>query len=364
MWCGDYSLKNSYDRRIRRNYDIIDSLLYGEGCPMPSSFESPFLIRRMFYGCFVQERTPALSGAGSITSLSENIRYFLLKDSYLNIELINSHVAILYDFGKKRKLNLSNLFLFVENSEEVFKRTFVEKPNLKIEQINRDILRTFEESNEDVKDFPEFFSNSFQRELFGEIQMIRDVLYKDYLSEGRISSIESPTEHFYSLDSELFDAQVLYCQTKEAELLLELKNAFVSKVDKKAELPFIPFKSRAYVSYNKRKDLSLIIDTLADLNEHIAPSKFALKDLELSKYSSLTDEEFGKYRNIHKFLDTMNNPESFNKLLEAIEIEPYNFNEKLMDWEEAVPNSKKLKGSDAPARFSSTQVPRLLSPIT
>jgi len=55
-----------------------------------------------------------------MTLLTRQIRYYLFKDFYTDVDLVNAHLTILLDFAMYNNIDCPSLFLLVNNRNDIF----------------------------------------------------------------------------------------------------------------------------------------------------------------------------------------------------------------------------------------------------
>jgi len=301
---SDFSLKYFENKTISRDYEIIKKIVNFDRSSLFKIEEDYIKILRHYKYPSNNEISriyPVCSyNDSSIVYLSRQIRYCLFKDFYIDIDLVNAHPTILYNFASENNIICPNLSLLVHNREEVFSnimktenkdKSSIKKKLLVI--LNLELLK-----NE---------KNSFYRELSNEIIEIRETIWKKYVLQ------ETPMKDYLfnklqfknkSLNDQKKSAQTIYCFTKESELINILYNVLINYSKKfNTELSFIPFFDGAYARYKNKTAHSNINEYIDEVNKLIIPFKFVSKPIE-PNWSYLNENILNNYKNIMQLSST------------------------------------------------------------
>jgi hypothetical protein len=77
--------------------------------------------RDMLYGYPSNEQISRIYPEfSSMTLLTRQIRYYLFKYFYTDVDLVNAHLTILLDFAMYNNIDCPSLFLLVNNRNDIF----------------------------------------------------------------------------------------------------------------------------------------------------------------------------------------------------------------------------------------------------
>lgn len=266
----------------------------------------------------------------TMTRMSRQCRYYLFKDSYFDIDLVNAHPTMLLDYAKSNNIETKTLNFYVFNREEFLEKIVVTDKVTRSEAKTA-VLRCLNL----VSDMS--LSNTLKA-LHKEIVLIRNHLYKTNIEEnltdlGRYTmSRDSFKEK--TLEKQKISLQSQYCASEESwcvEILFEVclhkgnltREVTLNKASR--NISFIPFFDGAYIHFEGLKHKSEVSQILIDTNEFIYPNKFVLKEFE-PEWGYIVEEDLLFYEEITTFLNSLSD-NGMSKLLEYIGVQPFSLDE-------------------------------------
>jgi hypothetical protein len=267
----------------------------------------------------------------SLPSFPREIRSLLFQDYYINVDLVNAHFSILHNFAEKNFLSSDTLKQYLTDRQKILEYLCME---LKLKDIGNAKKQITQLIN--LKNYKG--SNVFLKKLFEEISLIREKIYESFF-------LERPDFGLECLNSEKFQAktleekkvtlQVIYCQTRESEILLELRDFLVEKikrkeqswledtdmVEKKNGLECIPFNGGAYIKFEDNKIQESIPSLISEFNDKLPLYiNFMIKEIKFDSVR-LDERIFKRYVNICEFLAGIEQG-VYNTLIKKLEVPP------------------------------------------
>jgi hypothetical protein len=130
--------------------------------------------RIMSYGFLYPNNVGRLyTPIASLASLPKEIRSLLFKDYYINVDLVNSHVSILYHFAESNSLNNESLKKFLINHQELMEHLYAQLKLKNLAEAKKMVLQ--------VVNFKHYSGKSpFLKEFFEDILIIREKIYDSF----------------------------------------------------------------------------------------------------------------------------------------------------------------------------------------
>lgn len=310
LWAFDHKLPESAKIKGRKNSKTLKLLLSGihEG-----SYKIEFINQKMYlksnssYGYTKKYSYGRLYPIKlSISHISREFRYYLFKNLYNDVDIINAHPTILYDYATTRNIALNSLGELVNNREIFYEKVLQEYSDYKVTPKKLALIAlNMNKTN---------FRSNLLNDLTRDLNHIRDQLYEEfYLNDSKFrSAIDIRCEENPSEQDIRMKTQSLFCFNKETECLLSFKSFYLENID--AELrdnsSFIPFFDGMYI----------YTDTITSLDVYNMQSTHIQADLEkiISMYNSTNTIQF-KSKPI-EMEDTLISRDIFNKIQHSIDL--------------------------------------------
>lgn len=177
----------------------------------------------------------------SINTLPRELRYFLFKDIYIDIDIANAHPSILYEYSIENKLSLNgSLYDYIYNREAVVDKIGQElgvEENERTKTVKRYVLMYLNKTWDNYYQTP----SKTLLNLNEDFEAARNHIWSSY-KNGNLSNFEAPLnmsledkKDKYTLKDGTVDEQKLlnlskivlqcfYCQTQESVHLIRLVN--------------------------------------------------------------------------------------------------------------------------------------------
>jgi len=326
---SDINLKYPEDKKIKRDYEIVKKIVNFKKYT-PFQIEEDYFKVLKYYGYPLNYNVSRIypvsyCNDSSIVFLFRQIKYYLFKDIYKDIDLVNAHSTILYNFATENNINCLRLSLLVHNRDEVFS-DIMKSENKDKNTVKRKLLVILNLYLLDKE------KNTFYREFSHEILNIRETIWNTYvLQDTQIKDYLYHNLEFKSkpLNKQKKSAQTVYCFTKESELVMCLYNT-LHKHSKEfnTELSFVPFFDGAYARYKDPVAHSKIIEYIDEVNKLIIPFKFVSKPIE-PNWSYLNESILNNYKHIITlFSSDLVTQKQLEKLIDHFQIPDVNLCEK------------------------------------
>ena len=264
-----------------------------------------FLVKKVNYGFKKQSKIGRLySNELSALYLSRQLRYFLFKDFYFDVDIINAHPSILLYYLKKHKLEkkFKTIVYYAVYRDKIFDNfKFLEKKYIKglfIRHLN------LEKPYENYYNLPIELINMLKT-LVSELNILRNILYndkdlkfiRDILEENKIiPKTKVTTKHKITFQS-------LFVQSIESDILTDFFD-FCKKQN--IEQP-IPFFDGCYIRKTclSKEDRENVINSYVNnsLNKKYSTIKFKISEIPPEDVPVLIQGLFNRYFNSCK-LDT------------------------------------------------------------
>jgi hypothetical protein len=255
------------------------------------------------------------SGDGSIPYFPKDMRYLLLKDLYVDFDLVNCHPTILYEFAVSRtSLETPYLKALVVGRDKFQQDVAAELGSGKNVKVS--ILVSFYAAEKN------FGSKSRMLiSLHEEIVKLRVFIKEDFTKRHPDFSTEGMS---------LGTIQSHFCCSRESELVLALRDFLHLNIESIPEqLHFIPLYDGAYLRHEDSSVHHELEKYVLKFNETQTYLKFEKKEIKGNEDDVLLEHDLKKYLIIQKFLQFMD-LHKFNLLLEALGILPFKIPEELL----------------------------------
>lgn len=325
---SDLNLENPQNPRVQKGYSTLEDFVENRVESVAFRLEDNYYLRDTSYGFTNSQKIGRMySELPTAQSFQREIRFFLFKSEYVDVDLVNSHASILYDFAQKAGIQTIALEKLVQNRTEFFDQMLSEKDRLIIESPKKTAIITFNlidttEHKEILRRLP---TNCVM--LYSEVELLRRELFDrvTYNSDKTYNSLKGFLKAKYkTLDDSAETrraAQIYYCFTQESRALLLLKEN-LSEFANLQGFSFLPIFDGALVRVTDsitREDLAQV---LISTNQEIFPLSFKESPLKLE--SDLLDEDtFKRYLNINQFLGQLESSSKVEKLVKYLNIKPF-----------------------------------------
>jgi hypothetical protein len=308
--------KSSCKSRVKKRLNFVNGLIAVNKLETIELASDKFT-RETSYGYLKPYKIGRVhSGDASVPYFPKDMRYLLLKDLYVDFDLVNCHPTILYEFSVNHTdLETPNLESLVVDRDK-FKQDVLSElgpvRNLKVA-----ILVSINFSKEG------FTSKSHTlMALHEEIKALR-VFIKEYFAKRYPDfSIEGMP---------LSTVQSHFCCSRESELVLALRDYLHLSINSIPEqLHFIPLYDGAYLHHEDYTVHYELGKYVSKFNKTQAYLKFEQKEIEANEDDVLLEHDLEKYLTIQKFLQFMD-LRRFNSLLEVLDIPPFKIPEELLE---------------------------------
>jgi len=325
---SDLNIENPENPVIKKSFKTVDTVVNSGVENIQHKIEDTFFIRKMEYGFRNNQKVGRIQPVQtSVPYFSKQIRNYLFGKTYLDVDLINSHPTILYDYAIKNGIPVNFLKSLVKERDAVFKQ-ICNSSNLNLDQVKQSFLILINLTDSTKNKGYNF--TEFHLGLYEEIVKIREHMFHNF-ENSQYHNIFDYCNKLgkSSLEQIKLSYQTFYCFTKESELLLSLKSFFEnSKQNNYDFLSFIPFFDGAYINYfpwpaNKNKDF--LARLLNEFNLKNSPFRFIIKDIPDKSF--LKDKDLMDYTNIYLFLKQLDNLQQVDLILKKIGIEEFRLTE-------------------------------------
>lgn len=309
--------------RLNRNLTVLNFILNStkeRGYAFPD--KDPLCIKKSsVYGYtkgFEHGRLYSLSV--SITQLSREFRFLIFEGLYHDIDIVNAHPSILYNYSKEKRLKCEALIKLVQNRTEfyadvkseykmVIGEEFTKKLNVK--KLTLAVLNSHKTN----------YKSKTLANLARDMLSIRQHLKNDFYVEN--SSFKSAIDVRMSETTELYKEnllskiQSLYCFDKETETILAFKDHYEKKVGFSDSI--VPFFDGLFIlkdefqfdhntfqlrpknylpkvieSFNKNSKLKLIEKTIESDYNLLTSSSLSRFELLIEKLKNLSRSDMQK----------------------------------------------------------------------
>jgi hypothetical protein len=230
----------------------------------------------------------------SVLFLTRQIRYYLFKDIYTDVDLVNSHPSILLAFAKKHNINCECLEKYVTNRDEVMTELKLKSNNLETNDSIKKKILVFLNSPTTPKTRVSFYMS-----LHSEILKIRDKIWRIFMSNETPMKEYLKTSKYFeekTIEQQKVSAQSIYCFTEESFLLMSLYVFLKKKADiNSTELSFVPIFDGALIRFVNRSVDNELKDFVNQFNSTIYPFTFKIKDFEPDWDIDLNEDIIKKY---------------------------------------------------------------------
>lgn len=238
----------------------------------------------------------------SINQLSREFRYYLFGNIYNDIDIVNAHPTILYNFAQEQNLHTPTLQLLVEDRDYFYEQIIkdysydIDPKKLVLISINMNKVN---------------FTSLKLNSLVYDLRKIRESLYNLYENdENYRSAIDFRCDNNTTTDMKISKIQSLFCFNKETEHIMSFINFYKNKIpfELKEVNSFVPFFDGLYIFSN-----SLV--RLNTSNMHIEKIKVDLDNI-MKEYNETNKIKFVKknIQPIYKLISL----EDFNRIESAI----------------------------------------------
>jgi galactitol-specific phosphotransferase system IIB component len=308
LWAYDKTLTEDQKLKGMRNYKTLLLLLSGitEG-----TYKIDFINENMYLksdSCYGYTKKYSYGRLypvkASISQISREFRYYLFDGLYNDVDIINYHPAILYEYANKHQISTTSLGELVNHRELFYSKIENDYSFGKIDT-KKIVLIAF---NTNKNDFKSNLLNNLTRDL----NLIRNKLYEEfYLNNSTFrSAIDFRCEN-NNIENDLkMKTQSLFCFNRETECIMSFKDFYISNIPSELHerSSFIPFFNSLYIH----------TDPISYLNVSNMTSTVVKVDLEdiIAKYNTNNNIKF-KHKSI-VLEDTLIPRDIFNDIIFAI----------------------------------------------
>lgn len=276
----------------------------------------------------------------SINTLPREIRYYLFKDTYIDIDIANAHPSLLYLYSKEHHISLNgSLKSYIENRHSVM-LDIQQESGMDLALVKRNVLKLLNKTweNEPLK------PSKTLTGLDNDFQTVRGHLWNSYC-KGELDNYKSPIHKsvekkrkVYTQDDGRINEQKLlnlkkvslqsfYCQTQESVHLIKLvdflKHKYTFYLKKESKLKFtdyypytnkkvelgaehtlfvIPFFNGLYLSSPCKEFMRELSSLIDEYNKQGSGVVFVQKDIEERKVYIPNTDELRKFTIIYTWL--------------------------------------------------------------
>ena len=232
----------------------------------------------------------------SINTLPREIRYYLFKDIYIDIDIANAHPSLLYLYSKEKSIQLNgSLKGYIEDRHSVV-QNIQQELSMDLALVKSNVLKLLNKT----WDNKPFNPSKTLKGLDEDFQTIRDHLWSSYC-KGELDNYKSPIhssvekkKKVYTLEDgkinehkllnlKKVSLQSFYCQTQESVHLIALvdflRHKYKEYLKKESKLKFTDY----YPYTNKRVELgaehTLFVIPFFDGLYLSSPCKSFMRDL-------------------------------------------------------------------------------------
>ena len=242
LYSKKITLNDTQLDRANRNYRTISAVLNGieqGSCKFVDYNNKLYLKYNSVYGHTKKYSLGRLySKKASINQLSKEFRYFLFKEIYQDIYIINAHPTILYIYSKKNGFNFPLLEQLVYDRDMFYQRVYHEYnksiPKESLKKLTLVCLNMYKQ----------IFKSDSLNMLNAEIVQIKKSLYEEFYSNN--SSFKAAIdfrmemERTHDIYIKMQKVQSLYCYNIETENIIKFKE-FLSEKWFNTEISIVPF---------------------------------------------------------------------------------------------------------------------------
>ena len=319
-------LKPEFKERLRRNLKVLDHVLNSTR-ERGYSFtdEKPLCVKKFCtYGYTKNSSHGRLySDSVSITQLSREFRYLLFEKLYHDIDIVNAHPSILFNYGMENNISCVTLSGLVKDRSKFYETVELEyKDSIGVEftkklNIKRLCLAV-------INSHKTKYKSSTLTNLSMEMLAIREHLRNNvYLgSQTFKSAIDFRMTQTSRKDEKVMlnKIQSLYCFDKETETILAFKAHFERIVGVSDSI--VPFFDGLFILKNEHRfnPDTFVLEKNYNLEEIIESFNTTSK-LKLSEKEIVADYKLLKKSSLNDFEDLMINIDTMNRsdLASAIE---------------------------------------------
>lgn len=329
---SDLNILEPENARIRKGYLLLKTLVEENTEAVPFRLKDNYYVREVDYGFNNPYEIGRIYNTQLITaqSLQREMRFFLFKNEYTDVDLVNSHPSILYRFAQQNNVQTPALKRLVENRtmfyQEMSESRLIEGSSKKCTLITLNLIDS-DKHKEILKNLPENCQS-----LYSDIELVREKLFEK-LFESDEKVFTSLKGFLMNKHSNINDSmemrrsvQIYYCFTQESLSLTLLRRRIMDRVPDLSTISFLPIFDGALIRTGDSFYQSDLTETLVSVNEEIYPLTFKESPLTLEQ-GLLTEETFKCYLNINHFLGQSHTISNFETLLTRLEMEPFELSE-------------------------------------
>jgi HEPN domain-containing protein len=349
-YLSDLELDNPGDEKINKLYRSIDRIVNFPKKNISYKLDETYFMFLMKYQYTseypVGRIYPKISS--SMVYVPKEIRGYLCKGTYIDVDLVNAHPTILYEYSKSKGLNCQHLRKLVEERENVYKHVSEETgiTETDAKRVTLIVLNIWDMSV--IQGNP----SEYLRALFNDILTIREYIWEDYMKEGSdFSNYFSSHKGFKgkTIERQKITCQSYYCGTKETELVVKFKEFIDERLNLKInsdDYSFIPFFDGALIRTKEiGRTMKLDEGLLEGFNKSISPFKFAVKDFD-TEFKLINSDLLKLYEEVYHLIRSINKHKVLKRLMEELNIQEYSLPNDVCEELKKVTSSKSLSDLD------------------
>jgi hypothetical protein len=311
------------DPSIKSQYECLKAIANDYNIKLYEFDNELFSVRELVYVYNSKKTSPDIKigrlypSASSALLLNRQVRYFLFKDVYTDVRLVNSHPTILLDFAQQHDILCPTLQKYVLHRDEVVSDLILLSNNKEDKSsVKKKILIHL---NTPIKYITK--PDTFYSRLHLEISEIRNKIWEIHVAQpSMLRTYLMGSENFLKKTDtqKLLTAQSLYCFTQESDLLMSLYEFLKNKSKlHETELSFLPIFDGALVRYLDRSVQDKLKVFVIEYNSQSKLYKFNIEEFKPNWSPNFNEGIIEKYEKIETILKNMTISQ-FRLLLECI----------------------------------------------
>ena len=241
-----YSLNENERESAQRNLNVISAILNGIEAGSYTFVDLKgelYLKYNSSYG-YVKGHTLGrlFSRKVSINLLSKDFRYYLFKDVYRDIDIVNSHPTILHLYAKNNDVTSAQLERLVYDRENFYNQLFDDYNRMMPRESTKKLVYyCLNKSNAD-------YASPTLTELNSELVRIRELLYEEFYESDNYfrSAINARLDVTNEIEVVKQKVQTLYCSNLETENIMNFK-AHLEKKWSDVDISIVPFSGGLFI---------------------------------------------------------------------------------------------------------------------
>lgn len=248
LWAYDHELSKEDKLKAEKNCRTLLLLLSGvaEGTYKLDSINGRMNLRfNSSYGYTKKYSYGRLYPvAVSVSQISREFRYYLFKDLYSDVDIVNAHPSILYDYAVAKNIYVPALSELVNQRTSFYEKVSKDYSNSSNVNPKRLTLIAMNISKTD-------FRSKSLNNLNSDIQAVREKLYEEfYVNDSDFrSAIDFRCEDNCSKNDILTKTQSLFCFDNETKHIMSFRDFYLSNIPTELHehTSFVPFFDGLYI---------------------------------------------------------------------------------------------------------------------